>query len=172
MARILYCHPSLTKHAYHIFTDLDFWDARKLVRGLATVKRNFASKVPGDDYPTQLVGDTLSPPVIRTIEKRIRHAIASPARHVIVRSMIMEGYFEFDPLRFYPKRWSRSRMIHFTNHRLPHAQGVVSNPYQAARLTWVDDRIRVDRIQREGKYDPVIRTAREARRSFAVPTCF
>ncbi|MHC1745007.1 MAG: hypothetical protein AB9873_18545 [Syntrophobacteraceae bacterium] len=172
MARIVYCHPSLTKHAYHVFTDLDFWDARRLLFGLAVVKRNFASKVSGDDYPTQVVGDFLSPATIRTIEKRIRQAIASPARHVIVRSMVTDGYFEFDPLRYYPERWSRSRMLYFTNQRLPHTQGVVSNPYQTAHLTWVDDRIRLDRVQRAEKFDPVIRTVREARRSFAVPTCF
>lgn len=172
MARIVYCHPSLTKHAHHIFTDLDFWDTRKLVGGLATVKRNFASKMSGDDYPTQVVGDTLSPAAIRTIERRIKQAIASPARHVIVRSMITDGYFEFDPLRFYPERWSRSRMLYFTNLRLPHTQGVVSNPYQVARVYWVGDRIRVDRVQRAEKFDPVIRNAREARRSFVVPTCF
>jgi hypothetical protein len=172
MARILYCHPSLTQHSYHIFTNLDFWDTRKLLRGLATVKRNFGEKVSGDDYPTQVVGDALSPTMIRTIEKRVKHAIASPARHVIVRCMITDGFFEFDPLRYYPERWSKSRMLHFTNLRLPHQQGVISNPYQTPRLSWVEERIRLDRIQRTERYDPVIRTARQAKHAFAVPTCF
>lgn len=172
MARILYCHPSLTRHEFHVFTDLDFWDARKLLRDLAIVKRNFGGNVAGDDYPTQVVGDHLSPVVIRRIEKRLKLAIASPPRHVIVRSMVLDGFFEFDPSRYYPTRWSRSRMLHFTNRRLPHQQGVISNPYQTSRLTWVDDRIRVDRIQRPEKYDPVIRNAVQARRSLVVPACF
>jgi hypothetical protein len=172
MARILYCHPSLTQYSFHIFTDLDFWDTRRLLSGLALVKRNFGENVPGDDYPTQVVGSGLSPQTIRAIEKRVKHAIASPPRHVIVRSMVMDGFYEFDPVRYFPARWTRTRMIHFTNHRLPHQQGVISNPYQIPRLTWVGERIRVDRIQRTEKHDPVIRTLRQAKHHFAVPTCF
>jgi hypothetical protein len=172
MARIVYCHPSQTRYAYHVFTDLDFWDARRLLKGLATVKRNFGHYLPGDDFPTQVTGDYLSPAKIREIEKRVKQAIVSPPRHVIVRSMIFEGHYEFDPTRFYPARWSRNLMMHFTYRRLPLNQGVLNNPYQQVRLAWVGDRIRIDRVHRNEKFDPVIRTAHEARRHMMVPACF
>jgi hypothetical protein len=172
MARIIYCHPSQTPHGFHIFSDLDFWDARRLLKGLATVKRNFGQHVSGDTFPTQVTGDYLSGSTIRRIERRIKQAIVSPARHVIVRSMIFEGYYEFDPKDFYPEHWTRGLMMHFTYHRLPLNQGVLNNPYQEVRLTWVDDRIRVDRVQRSEKWDPVIRTPGEARKRLIAPACF
>jgi hypothetical protein len=172
MARIVYCHPIQTKYEYHVYTDLDFWDARRVIKGLATVKRNFGRNLSGDDFPTQITGDHLSPPVIRQIEKRLRKAVISPPRHVIVRSMIFDGYYEFDPGRFYPERWSRELMMHFTYHRLPLSQGVLNNPHQQVRLAWVEDKIRIDRVQRSKKYDPVMRNAHEARKHMMVPSCF
>lgn len=172
MARIVYCHPSQTKYTYHIFTDLDFWDVRRLLRGLATVKRNFGHYLSGDDFPTQVTGDYLPHSNIREIEKRLKQAVVSPPRHVIVRSMIFNGYYEFDPALFYPERWSRNLMMHFTYHRLPLNQGVLNNPHQQVRLEWVGDKIRIDKVQRAEKYDPVIRNAHEARKQMAVPSCF
>lgn len=172
MARIVYCHPAQSRHDYHIFTDLDFWDTRRLIQGLATVKRNFGRHISGDDFPTQITGDRLSPAVIRQIEKRLKQAVVSPPRHVIVRSMIFNGYYEFDPSRFYPERWSRRLMMHFTYCRLPLNQGVLNSPHQQVRLEWVGDRIRIDRVQRSEKYDPVIRNARDARRRMIAPACF
>ncbi len=173
MARIIYCHPSRSKYEYHIYTDLDFWDARKVIRDLASVKRNFGNQPSGDDFPTQIVGSELSKEMIREIEGRIKKAIASPARHVIVREMIFQGRFEFDPLEFYPSRWSRSRMLHFTYRRLPMEQAVVSNAYQTVKLLWKDDnRIAIERVQRSERYDPVIRTEEEARQWIMVPSCF
>lgn len=172
MARIVYCHPSQTKFGFHVFSDLDFWDARRLLKGLASVKRNFGSTLSGDDFPTQVTGDYLSASVIRQIEKRLKQAIVSPPRHVIVRSMIFEGYFEFEPARFYPPRWSRDRMMHFTYWRLPLNQGVLNNPHQQVRLVWVGERIRIDKVQRSEKFDPVIRTSREARKHLVAPACF
>jgi hypothetical protein len=136
------------------------------------VRRNFGKVVSGDALPTQVVADRLPRRLGEAIEKRLKRAIPSPPRHLIVRSMIFDGYFEFDPLRYYPLEWSRSLMIFFTYRRLPLDQAVVSNPYQSARLGWSGGNIRLDRVQRAQKLDPVIRTAREARRHFLVPSCF
>ena len=172
MARIIYCHPSQTTYGYHIFTDLDFWDARRILKDLVTVRRNFGKQVTGDELPTQIAADYLARSTIREIEKRLKKAVVSPPRHVIVRSMVFDGWFEFDPFKYYPDRWSRSRMLYFTYHRLPLNQGALSNPYQTVQLAWVDDRIRVTRVQREEKSDPVIRTHKEAREALQVPSCF
>ncbi|MDY0041278.1 MAG: hypothetical protein RBS57_13280 [Desulforhabdus sp.] len=172
MARIIYCHPSQTKYSYHIYTDLDFWDARHLLKDLATVKRNFGKSPSGDEFPTQVVGLNVSPSAVRQIEKRLKKAIISPPRHVVARAMVYSGAYEFVPLEYYPKRWSKSRMMFFTRHRLPLQQSSLSNPYQTVKLTWVDDRIRVERVQRERKYDPVIRNRKEAKAHVIIPSCF
>lgn len=172
MARIIYCHPSQTRYAYHIFTNLDFWDARRILKDLVTVRRNFGKQITGDELPTQIAADYLSRSTIRKIEQRLKKAVPSPPRHVIVRSMVFHGWFEFDPFKYYPRRWSRSRMLHFTYHRLPLRQGALSNPYQKVDVVWVGDLIRVTRVQREEKYDPVIKTHREAREALQVPSCF
>jgi hypothetical protein len=172
MARIVYCHPSQTKYDYHIFTDLDFWDARRLLRDIVPVRRNFGRQLSGDEFPTQVVANYLARPAVRQIEKRLRMAVISPPRHVIVRSMVFDGHFEFDPHKYYPSHWSPSRMIHFTFHRLPLQQGALCNPYQTVQLSWVGDKILVTRVQREKKHDPVIRTLKEAKQALAVPSCF
>jgi hypothetical protein len=172
MVRIIYCHPRHTSYGYHVFVDLDFWDARRVLKDLARVKRNFGKHPSGDEFPTQVVGNHLSPSAIREIERRLKKSIISPPRHIIVRSMILNGYFEFDPLKYYPKHWSTSRMIHFTYHRLPLQQSALCTPFQTARLSWIGERIRVDRVQREAKYEPVIRTPKQARERLAVPSCF
>jgi hypothetical protein len=172
MARIIYCHPSLTGFDYHVFTDLDFWDARKVLKGLARVKRNFGKHVSGDEFPTQVVGDHIPRSRIKEIERRLTRALVSPARHVIVRSMVYTGFFEFSPERYFPQRWSKTRMMHFTHARLPLKQSALCNPYQTVRLTWVKDKIRIERVQRSEKHDPIIRNARDARRDLHVPSCF
>ena len=172
MARIIYCHPSQSKYDYHIYTDLDFWDARRLLKDLATIKRNFGNWPPGDEFPTQVVGTGLLRRVIKEIEKRLAKALVSPPRHVIVQAMVMHGYFEFDPRRYFPERWSESRMMYFTYRRLPLDQGALSNAYQTVRLSWVSGRIHVERVQREKKHDPVIKDVKDARRYANVPSCF
>ncbi|GLI32661.1 hypothetical protein [Desulforhabdus amnigena] len=172
MARIIYCHPSQTKYEYHVFTDLDFWDARCLVNDLAVVKRNFGNQPDGDEFPTQVVGNGLSRRTIHEIEKRIKKAIISPPRHVIVRSMVMDRFYEFDPLEYYPRHWSKDQMIRFTHLRLPNHQSTLNNMYQQVRLSWVNEKIHVERIQRERKYNPIIRSQREAQKLFRVPSCF
>ena len=55
MARIIYLHPRQSNYDYHIFTDLDFWDARRILKDLVTVKRIFGEWPPGDEFPTQIV---------------------------------------------------------------------------------------------------------------------
>jgi hypothetical protein len=172
MARIIYCHPSVTEFDYHVFTDLDFWDARKLLRGLAWVKRNFVSHVSGDDFPTQVVGNHLPRAVIQKIERRLGRALVAPARHVIVRSMLFSGFFEFEPQQYFPQRWSRTRMIHFTHARLPLKQSVLTTPYKTVQLTWVGNKIRIEQIQRSENHDPVIRTAKDGKLRLQVPSCF
>jgi hypothetical protein len=172
MANIVYCHPSRTRHQYHVFTDLDFWDARKILLDLATVRRNYSQEPPGDEFPTQVVGDDLPPETVRKIEKRLKRAIPSPPRHLIVRAMVFDECFEFDPRDYFPNHWDHRRMLHFAYHRLPHQQSVLNNPYQEAVIFWSGDRIRVERRQRAERHDPPVRTERDARRRLQVPSCF
>lgn len=172
MAKILFCHPSRTTHGYHIYTDLDFWDAWRFLKDLAVVKRNFGHEPPGDDFPTQVVGDNLPRVTRDRIEARLKRAIVSPPRHVIVEAIIKDGWFEFDPFRTYPSRWSRTRMLHFTYRRLPLHQSALVSPYKTVQVSWIGNKIRVERIQRAEKHDPVIRTKREALHRLMVPSCF
>ena len=172
MARFIHCHPSLTRYDFHLYTDLDFWDTRKLLKDLALVKRNFGDSPPGDEYPTQVVGIDLARSVKALIEKRLRRAVVSPPRHVIVRNILAEGMYEFDPLLYYPSRWSQSRMLYFTRRRLPLDQAALNSPYKTVRLSWVEGKIRVERIQRIEKHDPQIVSKREAMRRLRVPGCF
>jgi hypothetical protein len=172
MAHIIHCHPSQTSYEYHIYTDLDFWDARKILKDLALVKRNFGKDPSGDDYPTQVVGNDLTRTAKRKIENRLRKAIISPPRHVIVDSILKEGSYEFDPLKYYPPRWTREKMYHFTYHRLPLDSAILNSPYRTVRVSWTNGKIRVERVQREQKYDPVIRTKRDALHRRNVPSCF
>jgi hypothetical protein len=172
MARIIFCHPSQTKYDYHIYTDLDFWDAVRLLRGLADVRRNFGTAPSGDEFPTQIVGTGLGRSKKKEIEKRLGRAIVSPPRHVIVDAMIRHGSYEFDPSPWYPAHWSKSRVLHFTYHRLPLQQSSLNTPHKTVRLSVVDGKIRVERVQRGEKYDPVVRSKREAMRRLMVPSCF
>ena len=172
MARIIYCHPGLTRHRFHIYTDLDFWDTRRLLKDLAEVRRNFGKYVNGDEFPSQVISDEMNRSTIREIVKRLKRAIPSPPRHLIVRSMVLEGSYEFDPLKYYPSHWSRTQMSHFTYCRLPLQQSALSSPYQTVGLFWVGEMLRVERVQRDRKYDPVTRTPEEARHRLAVPSCF
>ncbi len=172
MAHMIHCHPTQTTYEYHLYTDLDFWDARKIVRDLALVKRNFGTEPSGDEYPTQVVGNGLPRSVKGEIEKRLRKAVVSPPRHVIVRSILAEGFFEFDPFVYYPDRWSPSRMLHFTYTRLPLDQPSLNSAYKTIRLSWVDEKIRVEQIPRTDKHDPVIASRKEAMRRLRVPGCF
>lgn len=172
MAGIIYRHPSRTDDGYHVYTDLDFWDARRILRDIAVVKRNFDDAPPGDEYPTRIVARNATPSRKREIEKRLKKAIVSPPRHVIVRGMIANGSFEFDPSKYYPEHWPQSRMLHFTYHRLPLQQPALTTTYQTVQLAWVDGGIRVLRVQRKEKYDPVIRDRKAAKRRLKVPSCF
>jgi hypothetical protein len=172
MARIVHCHPSQTEYDYHIYTDLDFWDARKILSDLAVVRRNFGEQPPGDEFPTQVVGTGLSRPTRARIEKRLGRAIPSPPRHVLVRSVLMNEFYEFDPTLFYPARWTPSRMLHFTIRRLPLEQSGLSSPFRTVRLQWVEGKIRIERVPRDVKYDPPITSRKEALRRRNVPSCF
>ncbi len=172
MARIMHCLPGQIHFDYHIYTDLDFWDARRILKDLASVRRNFGNAPLGDEFPTQVLGEGLGRAARREIEKRLKRAVVSPPRHVIVDGMLAQGFFEFDPLRYYPKRWSWSRMMHFTYYRLPLRQGALETPCKKVRLSRVEGRIRVEQVRRKEKYDPVIKDRQEARRRRFVPSCF
>jgi len=172
MARIVYRHPARTGFSYHIFTDLDFWDAKRLLGDLAQVRRNFGQDPPGDEFPTQVVREDSSAAVRNEIEKRLKRAVVSPPRHVIVRSMLESGTFQFDPFAYYPARWSRKRMRHFTWHRLPLEQSSLTSVYQTVELDWEGDLLRVTRVQRKEKCDPVVTTKKQSMRRLMVPSCF
>ncbi len=135
MARIIYDLASRGKGFYHIYTELDFWDARAVLQGLARVKRNFGTSPPGDQYPTQVVVEDFSSKVKGEIEKRLRRAIPSPPRHLIVQSIIFSGKFEFDRRKYYPDRWSQGRVVFFTRKRLPMNQPVINSPYKWVELS-------------------------------------
>jgi len=172
MARIILCHPGRTRYAYHVFTDLDFWDARRIIGGLAVVKRNFGEDPPGDEFPTQVVAEKITPSARAGVERRLKKALVSPPRHVIVDAILRDGFFEFDPRRYYPQRWTGERMLHFTIHRLPLDNAVLNSPYRTVKVTWREGKIRVERIRRKEKYDPVIRRGKEARQRMKIPGCF
>jgi hypothetical protein len=172
MARIIHCHPGRTTYKYHIFTDLDFWDARRILDNLAVVKRNFGKEPAGDEFPTQIVAEDLTRSTRARVEHRLKKALVSPPRHVIVDGLLRDGYFEFDPLRYYPGRWARERMFHFTIHRLPLDNAVLNSPYRTVEVTWRNGKIRVERVKRKEKYDPVISSRKESLRRLKVPGCF
>jgi len=172
VAHLIHCHPSRTDYDYHIFTDLDFWDARKILNDLALVKRNFGKDPSGDDYPTQVVGNDLTRTTKAKIETRLGKAIVSPPRHVIVDGILNEGYYEFDPLAYYPSRWTKEMMYRFTYLRLPLDSAILNSPYRTVRVSWNEGKIRVERVQREKKHDPAITTREQALRRQRVPGCF
>jgi hypothetical protein len=142
------------------------------LKDIAVVKRSFDEAPSGDEYPTRVLSADSKPSFKREIERRLRKAIASPPRHVIVRSMLADGSFEFDPFKYYPKRWPRYRMLHFTYHRLPLQQPALSTTYQTVQLRWLNEKIRIERIQRKEKYDPIIRNRKDAKQRLMVPSCF
>ena len=172
MARIIYGLNRQSDCEFQLYTDLDFWDARRLLKDLAVVKRNFSREPSGDDYPTLVTGLDLSPGMKKTFEIRLKRAIASPPRHVIVRSMIEKGSFEFDPAKYYPNRWTKARMIHFTYCRLPLQQSALNTPYQKVRLFFEKRKIIIERVRRKEKCDPVIRSKKEAKQRLLAPSCF
>ncbi|UCG12504.1 MAG: hypothetical protein JSU72_18775 [Deltaproteobacteria bacterium] len=135
MARIIYDLASRSKGWYHVYTDLDFWDARAVLRGLARVKRNFGKSPPGDLFPTQVVVEDLSHEVKTGIERRLKRAIPSPPRHLIVQSIIFSGKYEFDRRKYYPDRWSPAKALFFTRKRLPMNQPVINSPYKWVELS-------------------------------------
>ncbi len=172
MARIVYALRKPSKDVYHVYTDLDFWDARKILRGLAIVKRNFGKQPPGDKFPTQIVLNEPSPKAISEIEKRVRKAIPSPPRHIVVGEILDTGRFEFDPLRFYPSRWPSSLIIHFTHRRLPIHIPPISTPHMTVKVSYREGKVIIERVHRPFKYDPKITTKEEALRRLRVPLCF
>jgi hypothetical protein len=172
MARIVHCHPGRTAYPYHIFTDLDFWDARKILAGLAIVRRNFGEDPPGSEFPTQVVAEEITKTQRKTIERRLQKALVSPPRHLIVEGILREGFFEFNPNDYYPRRWSRDRMFHFTMHRLPLDNAALNSPYQTVDVTWLGDKIRIEKVKRREKFDPPVRTKRDAAKRIRIPACF
>ncbi len=175
MARIIYAHPRKKGYSFHIFTDLDFWDTRKILRdlfGLLEVRRNFGNDPDGDVFPTQVVSNSLTEFHKRLIEKRLKRAIASPPRHVVVREMMFNGRFEFNPEDYYPVHWDKRRIEHFTWKRLPTEQTVLCSPYYTVRFRWKGRVLVVERVHREKKYDPVISTPADAKKDRIIPSGF
>ena len=172
MARIIYDHPRHGGFGYHIYTDLDFWDARRILKDLVAVRRNFGESPSGRLFPTHVALEAVDPETARTIEHRLGKAVASPPRHVVVEEVLERGRFEFDPRAYCPARWSRSRMLRFSAHRLPIHQPPLATPHHEVRLSWSGERVLAERIRRERKHDPVISDAREARRRRFAPSCF
>ena len=172
MARIIYAHPGRSEYDYRIYTDLDFWDARRTLMDLALVKRNYGNDPSGDDFPTQVVGKDLSRSVKQMITYRLEKAIASPPRHMIMEAIINDGFFEFEPSKYYPVRWPLARILFFTFNRLPLDQSFLNSPHKMPRITYGDGKIRVFVVQRDEKYDPVIDDLKTSRRRRFAPSCF
>ncbi len=172
VATIIYSLKKPTKNLYHIFTDLDFWDARRILRDLALVKRNFGTQPPGDRFPTQIIAKYPNPKTIAKIEKRVKRAIPSPPRHIVVPEILDKGRFEFDPSRYFPSRWSASRILYFTKRRLPIFLPPISTPHMTVEVSIRGGKVIIERVPRPFKYDPVIRTKKEALKRLRVPLCF
>jgi hypothetical protein len=171
MARIIYDLASKGKGLYHIYTDLDFWDARGVLKGLAKVKRNFGKSPPGDQYPTQVVVEDLSSRVKQEIEKRLRRAIPSPPRHLIVQSIIFSGKFAFDRRAYYPERWSVERVLFFTRKRLPMNQPVIDSAYKWVELSIDENTVTIQ--QHQGARPEKIETSeKQGKKETFGPTCF
>jgi hypothetical protein len=171
MARIIYDLASRGKGFYHIYTELDFWDARAVLRGLAKVKRNFGNSPPGDDYPTQVVVEDLSSRVKGAIERRLRRAIPSPPRHLIVQSIIFSGKFAFDRRKYYPDRWSPEQVVFFTRKRLPMNQPVINSRYTWVELSISGNTVTIE--QRKGVRPAALeRGGRKDKAEAFGPACF
>jgi hypothetical protein len=171
MARIIYDLASRGKGFYHIYTDLDFWDARGVLKGLAKVKRNFGTSPPGDRYPTQVVVEDLSSKIKAEIEKRLRRAMPSPPRHLIVQSIIFSGKFEFDRRKYYPDRWSPGKVVFFTRKRLPMNQPVINSPYKWVELSISGNTVTIQ--QRKGVRPEATEVAgKKSRAETFGPSCF
>jgi hypothetical protein len=63
-------------------------------------------------------------------------------------------------------------MFNFTYRRLPLNSAILNSPYRTVRVSWNNDKVRIERIPREKKYDPVIETKQQALRRRNVPSCF
>ena len=172
MARIIYDLASKGKGLYHIYTDLDFWDARGVLKGLAKVKRNFGNSPPGDKYPTQVVVEDLSSRVKKEIEKRLKRAIPSPPRHLIVQSIIFSGKFEFDWSQYYPDRWSPEKVLFFTRNRLPMNQPVINSPYKWVEITIDGKVVTIQQHQGTRPEEQTQPSTKKARTETHGPTCF
>jgi hypothetical protein len=171
MARIIYDLASRGKGRYHIYTDLDFWDARGVLKGLAKVKRNFGNSPPGDKFPTQVVVEDLSQKVKREIEKRLKRAIPSPPRHLIVQSIIFSGKFEFDRSKYYPDRWSAAKALFFTQKRLPMNQPVINSRYKWVELSIHGDTVTIQQHQGARPENPQTAGKKSKTEAFG-PSCF
>jgi len=175
MAKILYAHPRKRGYKFHLYTDLDFWDTRKVLKDLLdviSVRRNFGKDPDGDIFPTQIVSEEITNAQKKIVEYRLRKAIPAPPRHVVVRSILFNGCFEFNPYDYYPSHWSRKLVEHFTWHRLPKEQAILCAPYHTVRLVWKGDKLVIERIHREKKHDPVIRTLSDAKKDRIIPLGF
>ena len=139
---------------------------------LALVKRNYGDEPSGDDFPTQIVGKDLSRSVKQKITYRLEKAIASPPRHIIVRAIMNDGFFEFVPAKYFPDRWPLARIFFFTFNRLPLEQSKLNSPYKMPRVSYSGGRIKVFSVQRDEKYDPVIDNIKASRRRRFIPSCF
>jgi hypothetical protein len=148
MARIIHNLKAWSEGRYRLYTDLDFWDARKILKGLAQVRRNFGESPAGDQFPTQVVVEEAGSHLRREIERRLVRAISSPPRHLIVQAIVLSGRFTFEWRKYYPVRWSPSRALFFTRKRLPLGQPVISSRYKWVELTIAGDMIVIE--QRQG----------------------
>jgi hypothetical protein len=63
-------------------------------------------------------------------------------------------------------------MFNFTYRRLPLNSAILNSPYRTVRVFWQNERIRIERIQRAKKYDPVVETKQQSLRRRNVPSCF
>ncbi|MGD9337891.1 MAG: hypothetical protein PVF76_11255 [Syntrophobacterales bacterium] len=171
MARIIYDLASKGKGFYHVYTDLDFWDARGVLKGLAKVKRNFGNSPPGDKFPTQVVVEDFSKRIKAEIEKRLKRAIPSPPRHLIVQSIIFSKKFEFDRRNYYPDRWSPAKVLFFTQKRLPINQPVIDSDYKWVELSIQGNTVTIQKHQ--GARPEETKTSSKKGKSKAYgPACF
>jgi hypothetical protein len=63
-------------------------------------------------------------------------------------------------------------MFNFTYRRLPLDSAILNSPYRTVHVSWKDGKIRIERVQRDKKHDPVIQTKQQALRRRNAPSCF
>jgi hypothetical protein len=118
-----------------------------------------------------VVVEDMSQKVKAEIEKRLKCAIPSPPRHLIVQAIIFSGKFEFDWRQYYPERWSTDRVLFFTRKRLPMNQPVINSAYKWVQLSISDNIVTIQQHQ-GARPEETQKSGKTQKEKPFGPTCF